>query len=348
MERAFRFEDEGFLYLLFILPAWLSIYLIYRYIQKKRLNRWGHPELIRILMPEASDFRQILKFSLQLLAVGILIIALARPQFGSKLTDVKRKGIEIILALDVSNSMMAEDIAPNRLENAKRAISRLIDQLENDKIGLIVFAGDAYVQLPITTDYTAAKLFLTTVNTEIVPRQGTSVSSAIDLALRSFSPESERSRTIVIITDGEDHEEDALEAAKLAAESDVIIHTIGMGSPEGSPIPRSAQGGQSDFRTDHEGKVVISKLNEELLRDIAATANGMYIRANNARTGLGKIIDEMDKLEKQEIQAQVYAEYEEQFPYFIGLALILILINHLILNRKNRYLARFFETGTNI
>ncbi|MCD6332138.1 MAG: VWA domain-containing protein [Bacteroidales bacterium] len=343
MSRAFRFEDEKYLLLLLALPViyFVMLWIHYRYL--KRMKNWGDFSLIIRLMPGASNFRFHLKTILILLAIASAVIALARPQFGSKLTEVKRKGIEIMIALDVSNSMMAEDIQPNRLENAKLAISRLIDRLENDKIGLIVFAGDAYIQLPITTDYNAAKLFLASVNTDIVPRQGTSIGSAIRLALRSFSPESDKSRTIIVITDGENHEEGAIQAAASAAEQGVKVHTIGMGSPKGVPIPVVLPGGQRNYRTDHEGNVIISKLNEQLLRQIAAETGGIYVRANNARTGLKTIIDEMNKLEKQEIKAQVYAEYDEQFPYFAGLALFLILLDVTVLNRKNRHLAKFFE-----
>ncbi len=347
MEQAFRFNDESHLYLLILVPAMMLLFVMARLAMIRRFRQWGDSSLTTKLMPEASAFRNYLKSALILLALTAMIIAWARPQFGSKLTDVKRKGIELIIALDVSNSMMAEDILPNRLENAKLAISKLLDRLENDKIGLIVFAGDAYVQLPLTTDFSAAKLFLSAINTQIVPRQGTSIKSAIDLALKSFSPEAERSRAIVIITDGENHEEDAVEAAKLAYEKSVVIHTIGMGSPQGAPIPTLNTRQQSDFRTDHEGVVIVTKLNEELLRQISAQTGGLYVRATSSRTGLNTILDEMDKLEKSEITGQVYAEYDEQFPYFIALALFFLLAEILLMSRKNRILAGLLEGGAN-
>jgi Ca-activated chloride channel homolog len=338
MENAFRFEDERMLIGLAIIPLLLLLYLITVRYQRKQMHKWGDERLLSRLMPDFSATRGLVKFILWSLALGIMVLALARPQFGTKLSEVKRKGIEMIIALDVSNSMMAEDIQPNRLENAKMAISRLVDQLENDKIGLIVFAGDAYIQMPVTTDYQAAKLFLNTINTQIVPRQGTAIESAIRLAMRSFTPNSEKSRAIVIITDGENHEEGATEAAKEAADGGIIIHTIGIGSAQGVPIPVTSAGGQKDYRTDHEGKVIISKLNESLLREVAAAGGGSYVRATASRTGLNTILDEMNKMEKQEIQMKVYAEYDEQFLYYAGLALLLLLIDFALGSRKNKWI----------
>ena len=338
MNNSFRFENEKVLIALAVIPLLFLLYLFTRRFQKRQLQKWGDQELLNRLMPDFSAVRTFVKFVICILGLGIMILALARPQFGTKLSEVKRKGIEMIIALDVSNSMMAEDIQPNRLENAKMAISRLVDRLENDKIGLIVFAGDAYIQMPVTTDYMAAKLFLNSINTQIVPKQGTAIGSAIHLAMRSFTPNSDKSRAIVIITDGEDHEEDALAAAKEAAAAGIIIHTIGIGSPQGVPIPVTSASGQKDYRTDFEGKVVISKLNEDLLRQIAAAGGGTYVRATASRTGLTTILDEMNKMEKQEIQMKVYSEYDEQFVYYAGFALFLLGIDFILNSRKNKWL----------
>lgn len=338
MNSAFRFEDEKVLIGLAVIPLLLLVYLITRRYQRRQLLKWGDQVLLSRLMPDFSDARSFLKFAIWVLALGIMILALARPQFGTKTAEVKRKGIEMIIALDVSNSMMAEDIQPNRLENAKMAISRLVDRLENDKIGLIVFAGDAYIQMPVTTDFMAAKLFLNSINTQIVPKQGTAIGSAIHLAMRSFTPNSEKSRAIVIITDGENHEENAVEAAKEAAAAGIIIHTIGIGSAQGVPIPVTSAGGQKDYRTDYEGKVIISQLNEDLLRQVAVAGGGTYVRATASRTGLTTILDEMNKMEKQEIQMKVYSEYDEQFVYYVGFALFLLLIDFVVNNRKNKWL----------
>ncbi len=340
MNSAFRFEDEKALIGLAVIPLLLILYIIAIRYQKRQLLKWGDQVLLNRLMPDFSSSRTFIKFVIWVLALGIMTLALARPQFGTKLSEVKRKGIEMIIALDVSNSMMAEDIQPNRLENAKMAISRLVDRLENDKIGLIVFAGDAYIQMPVTTDYMAAKLFLNSINTQIVPKQGTSIASAIHLAMRSFSPNSDKSRAIVIITDGEDHEEDAVVAAKEAAAAGIIIHTIGIGSAQGVPIPITSAGGQKDYRTDYEGKVIISKLNEDLLKQIAVAGGGTYVRATASRTGLTTILDEMNKMEKQEIQMKIYSEYDEQFLYYAGFALFLLLIDFMISSSKNRWLVK--------
>ena len=338
MNNAFRFGDEKALMALAVIPLLFLVYWLTGRYQRRQLAKWGDSALLDKLMPDFSSMRVFVKFVVWVFAYALLVIAVARPQFGTKLSEVKRRGVELIIALDVSNSMMAEDIQPNRLENAKMAISRLVDRLENDKIGLIVFAGDAYIQMPVTTDYAAAKLFLNSINTQIVPKQGTAIGSAIHLAMRSFTPNSEKSRAIVIITDGENHEEDALAAAKEAAAAGIIIHTIGIGSPQGVPIPVTSGSGQKDYRTDYEGKVIVSKLNEELLRQIAEAGNGTYIRATAARTGLTTILDEMNKMEKQEIQMKVYAEYDEQFVYYVGFALLLLFIDFILTTRKSRWL----------
>ena len=337
---SFRFENTVFLYLLLVIPVLLAIYLYSQYRSRKKLLKWGDKQLLESLMPLASTSKKNWKFAIYLLAIIALIFALARPQFGSKLTEVKRKGVEIMIGLDVSNSMLAEDIQPSRLENAKRAISKLVDDLDNDKIGLVVFAGDAYIQLPMTTDFGAAKLFLSSVNTQIVPRQGTSIGAAIELAARSFTPEADKSKAIIIITDGENHEEGAIEAATAAAEKDIIVHTIGMGLAKGAPIPVYNQYGQKDYRKDHEGKVIVSKLNENLLREVAAAGNGIYIRANTANAGLKTLFDEINKMDKQDIESRVYSEYEEQFQYPTFIAIFLLIVELIILERKNRWLRK--------
>ncbi len=333
----FRFAHIEYLYALGVIPVFIILFWITRRRRRKALERFGQTEVISQLMPNVSKSRPVVKFIIWLFALASLIIATARPQFGSKLKTVKREGVELIIALDVSNSMMAEDIQPNRLERAKRAISRLVDNLNDDKIGLIVFAGDAYTQLPITTDYPSAKLFLNAVNTDIVPRQGTAIGAAIELASVSFSPQFEGNKAIVIITDGENHEDDAIGAATSAAQNGIIVHTIGMGLPQGGPIP-VVRNGQRDYRKDKDGNVVVTKLNEEMLQQIAAAGNGIYVRANNAQVGLNTLFNEIDKMEKSEMESLVYSDYEDQFQWFIAFAIFLILLDFLILERKNKYL----------
>lgn len=333
----FRFAHIEYLYALAIIPVLIILFWVARRRRKKALDRFGQQETIKQLMPNVSHSRPILKFIIWLLAISSLIIAIARPQFGSKLKTVKKEGVELIIGLDVSNSMLAEDIQPNRLERAKRAISRLVDNLNDDKIGLIVFAGDAYTQLPITTDYPSAKLFLNAVNTDIVPRQGTAIGAAIELASVSFSPQFEGNKAIIIITDGENHEDDAIGAAQAAAKKGIVVHTIGMGLPQGGPIP-VYRNGQRDYRKDKEGNVVVTKLNEEMLQQIAAAGDGIYVRANNAQVGLNTLFNEIDKMEGAEMESLVYSDYEDQFQWFLGFSILMLLVDFLILERKNKYL----------
>ncbi len=333
----FRFGNSEYLWGLLIIPL-LTIFFVWsRNARRRALKKFGNRELLAQLMPFTSGNRPVFKFIVLMLALAFIVTGTARPQFGSKLKTVKREGVELIIALDVSNSMMAEDIQPNRLERAKRAISRLLDRLQDDKIGLIVFAGDAYTQLPITSDYNSAKLFLNSVNTQIVPKQGTAIGAAIDLARRSFTPSEEANKAIIIITDGENHEDDAISSAKAAVEEGIVVHTIGMGLPSGSPIP-VLKNGQTDYMKDRDGNVVITKLNEQMLEQIAGAGTGIYVRANNAQTGLNALFDEINKMEKQEMESRTYSEYDDQFQYFFAVGLLLLLLEFVILERKNRYL----------
>ena len=333
----FRFAHIEYLYGLIIIPILTALFIAIRIQRKKALKRFGQPEIVNQLMPNASNSRPVIKFILWMLALTSIIFAVAQPQFGSKLKTEKRKGVELMIALDVSNSMMAEDIQPNRLERAKRAISRLVDKLDDDKIGLIVFAGDAYTQLPITTDFASAKLFLNSVSTNIVPRQGTAIGAAINLAANSFSPQFEGNKAIIVITDGENHEDDAVGAATAAAQQGIIVHTIGMGLPQGAPIP-VYENGQKDFRKDKSGQVVVTKLDEQMLQKIAAAGQGVYVRANNAEVGLNTLFNEINKMEGAEMESLVYAEYAEQYQWFIALALFFLFVDYLVLERKNKYL----------
>ena len=331
----FRFAHPEYLYLLILIPLLAFIQLLFTAQKKKALKRFGNPELVNHLMPDVSYIRPVVKFYLLLLALTALIFTLAAPQFGTRLETVQRKGIEIIIALDVSNSMNSNDIEPTRLERAKQAIARLTDRLKNDRIGLIVFGGQAYVQLPITSDYPSARMFLNSVNTEIVPVQGTAIGAAINLSMASFSPQEGINRAIIVITDGENHEDDAIGAAKIAAEKGIKVYTVGMGTPKGGPIPT---GGAGNFLTDREGNVVITSLDEEMLRQIALSGNGEYIPANNIRSGINALMDQLEGLEKSEMESKVYTEFEDQFQYLAIIALFILLVEFLILERKNRLL----------
>jgi len=337
---SFRFAHPEYFYFLLVIPAFTIFFMLSRINRRRSLRQFGDHDLIAQLMPSVSTGRPVIKFILWMLALGFIITALAQPQFGSKLNTSKRKGIELIIALDVSNSMMAEDIKPNRLERAKRAIAKLTERLSDDKLGLIVFAGQAYVQLPITTDYVSAKLFLDAINTGIVPVQGTAIGAAINMAAKSFSPNFTGSKAIIVITDGENHEDDAVGAAKSAKEEKMVVHTIGMGLPQGAPIPMGP-GGSSDFLKDKDNNVVVTKLDENMLTQIATAGGGTYIRANNAEVGLNNLFNEIEKLEKSEMDSREYSEYNDQFPLFLWLALSMILIDFMILDRKNKWLRNF-------
>lgn len=334
----FRFANPDYLYLLLLLPLVIVLYLINDIRKRKSLKRFGDVNLVGNLVPELSKVRPLVKFMLQLLAFSAAIIMLSRPQFGSKIEDVKKEGVEVVIALDVSNSMLAEDIQPDRLTRAKQAISRLVDNLDNDKIGLIVFAGDAYTQIPVTTDYVSAKMFLSTINPNMVPKQGTAIGAAINLGIRSFSPGEGKSKAMIIITDGENHEDDPEEKAEEASEAGIVIHTIGIGSTEGVPVPIIISG-KKEFLTDVDGNTVITKLDEDILKKIAINTNGNYVRASNSNIGLDQIFNEIKKMKTQELESTLYTEYNDQFQVFTAIALLLLLIDFIIMDRKNRKLA---------
>ena len=336
----FQFNHIEFLYLLAIIPIIIMLFWIYSNRKKRLLKEFGDPALMQELMPDYSSTRPIVKLVLLLIALTFFILGLAGPEFGTKLQQKKHRGVEIIIALDVSNSMMAEDIQPSRLERAKQAISKMVDGLQNDRIGLIVFAGEAYVQLPITSDYISAKMFLETISTKSVPTQGTAIGAAINLAARSFTPDFKGDRAIILITDGENHEDDALGAAKAAAEKGIIVHSIGVGLPQGAPIPIDG-GGQKNYIKDAQGNIVISKLDEDMLNQISAAGNGLYVRANNAQLGLNTVFDKVKKMSKAEYESKVYSEFENQFQWPIGIALFFLVFEMIILDRKTKWSAKF-------
>ena len=337
---SFRFAHPEYFYTLLVIPVFFVLFIISIIVRKRSIQKFGDSDLLIQLMPSVSNSRPIIKFLTWMVILSFIITALAQPQFGSKLQTSKRKGAEIIIALDVSNSMMAEDIKPNRLERAKRAIAQLTERLRNDKLGLIVFAGQAYVQLPITTDYTSAKLFLNAITTNTVPLQGTAIGAAINMAVKSFSPNFEGSKAIIVITDGENHEDDAIGAAKAASEDKIIVHTIGMGLPQGAPIPVGVEGSK-DYMKDKSNNIIVTKLDENMLIQVATSGGGTYIRANNAEVGLNNLFNEIEKMEKTEINSREYSEYNDQFPLFLFIGLILILLDFMILERKNKWLRNF-------
>lgn len=328
----FRFEEPIYLYLFLLLPCLIVIYIYSNYRRRVAIQKFGDPELMAQLMPDVSQYRPGVKFTLLCLSVILFVFLLARPQFGSKLETIKRQGIEVIIALDISNSMLAQDVEPNRLEKAKRLVSQLVDKLQNDKIGMIVFAGDAFIQLPITSDFISAKIFLESITPSLISKQGTAIGEAITLATRSFTSQEGVGRTIILITDGENHEGKIAEATKHAIEKGIQINVLGIGSPEGSPIPIE---GTNDFRRDKEGNVVITSLNESMCQEIAKIGNGMYIRVDNTNNAQKAIIKEINKIAKDDIETQVYTDYNEQFQSVALLLFFVLLVEMLILERKN-------------
>lgn len=327
----FKFANHNALFLYLLLLFVVGVYLYAGYRRKSALRSYGDPELLSALMPEVSRHRPQIKFWLTFVALCFMVLLIARPQFGSKVETVKRQGIETVIALDISNSMLAEDVAPNRLEKSKNIISRLVDSFEDDKVGLIVFAGDAFIQLPITSDFISAKMFLESINPGLITRQGTNVKAAIDMATRSFTPNEEVGKAIIIITDGENHEGGAVEAAKAAVEKGMSVYVMGVGSLEGSPIPT----GRNDFRRDKEGNVIVTKLNEKMCQEIAAAGNGVYIRIDNTNNAQKILQKEIDKLAKADIETAIYSEYDEQFQAVAWIAFILLLLEMLLMVKKN-------------
>jgi len=336
----FRFEHKEFIYLLGLIPIIILIYIYFEIRRKKSLQKLGDLNIIKLLIPDISLFMTRIKFVLLLLTIIFIIIAMANPQYGKKLKEIKRKGLEIIIALDISNSMRAEDIKPNRLERAKQAILKFLDELDGDKIGVIVFAGDAYIQVPLTIDYNAAKMFVSQINTENVSSQGTAIGTAIELAQKSFSPITESDKVLIIISDGENHEGNTVEAAKEAVNKGIKIFCIGMGTTEGTTIPIYSGGKQVDFFRDKEGHVVVTKLNPQILIDIASIGNGKYYQATNRSVGLEKIMKDISELNRKTLDTKVYSEYEDQFPFFLNVAFILLIIEILLYEKKLKFLSK--------
>lgn len=334
----FRFANPHLLWLLLLVPAMAGLFAAAARNRRRRLARFGNPAILRLLMPDASPARVRFRFLLFCTAAALVVLAAARPQLGSKLREQTSEGIEMMLVVDVSNSMLAEDFEPNRLERTKYAIGKLFDGLRQDRVGMIVFAGDAAVQLPITSDYRMARAFARKIAPSLVSVQGTDIGRALSLALLSFSEKTEQShsRVIILITDGEGHDNGAVEVARRAAEQGVRIFTIGIGTPEGAPI---RIGGQ--FILDENGQMVVSKLGEPLLEQIAQLTSGIYVRSSNQSIGLDEVIRSINEMQKPELSTVRFEEYNEQYQYFLGLALLLLFIEFFVLDRRNPLLARF-------
>jgi Ca-activated chloride channel family protein len=326
----FRFENPEYLWLLSVVAVLMLIRFVTYFNQKKRLRKFGDPDLIKQLMPDVSRWRPLVKFLLLELALTLVVIMLARPQQANGISQEKRSGIEVVIAMDISNSMRAEDVAPSRLDRAKMMVENLVENFINDKIGLIVFAGDAFVQLPITSDYVSAKMFLSTIDPTMIANQGTDIAGAIEMASHSFTQQEHVGKAIIIITDGEDHEGKAIEAAKDARERGYNVYVLGIGSVNGSPVPDPDTG---NYMIDNQGNTVMSRLNEQMCREVAQAGGGAYIHVDNNSSAQRLLDEELDKLEKGE--TTIYSDYAEQFQYAAAFALLLLIIEVCVLDRRN-------------
>lgn len=334
----FRFANIEMLWWLVTIPVFVIGYVVYTHRKRRQLTEFGDSELMAQLMPDASKSRPVVKFGILMFALALLIVAVARPQYGQKEKSVKRQGCEVMVALDISNSMLAEDVSPNRLDRAKQMLSKMMDGMVDDKVGLIVFAGEAFTQLPITCDYVSAKMFLNTISPSLIATQGTAIGAALQRAIVSFGEqESDAGRAIILITDGENHEDDAIAAANKARELGIKVLVVGIGKPEGSPIPKP---GTNDYFKDRSGQVVVSRLNEEMCQQIAQAGQGIYVRCDNTNTALRSLQKELEEVATAELETTVYADYNEQYQSFVLVALLLLVVEFFILSRKNHRLAR--------
>lgn len=327
----FRFAEPQYLYLLIAIPVIVLIMWVQMRRKNKKLLKLADKHLLEGLMPERSRIRPMVKFFLSLLALALLVITLARPQSGTKISNEKRNGIEAMVALDISNSMLAEDVVPSRLDKSKMLIENMIDGFVNDKVGLVVFAGSSFVQLPITTDFVSAKMFLQSLSPSLIAAQGTDIGGAINSCLNCFSKKDGVGRAIIVITDGEDHEGAAIEAAQKAKKNGVNVFVLGIGLPKGGLVPD----GQGGYMKDNTGNEVLSVLNEDMCRRIAQAGGGAYIHVDNTNSAQKALDNELAKLQQGELSNAVYSEYNEQFQTFALLALIVIIIEIVVLEAKN-------------
>lgn len=327
-----QFAQPQFLLLILTIPLLFIAYAVMRRGRRKRIELFGNPDLVSTLIPRASKSRGWIKLSIYSLALFFFSLGLARPQLGAKIKEIETQGVEIMIALDVSNSMLAEDYTPNRLERAKLAISRLVDKMKEDRIGLIVFAGQAFVQLPVTTDYVSAKIFLNNITTGSVPVQGTALADAINTSVKSFSQDSKNSRAIILITDGENHEDNPVDAASTAKELGIQVYTLGIGSSEGKPIP--LPGG--DFLKDKDGNMVVTKLDEKTLAEVAKAGDGIFVKAGNSDFGLDALVEKIHNLDKQSYKSVVFEDFDEQYMYFFAIALFFLILDFMIVARKGK------------
>lgn len=336
-----QLDEKIYFYLLFIIPVIVMLFVLLQIWKKRTQKKFADLSLLKRLTPNRSSFKSSLKLMFFLLGITFLTLGLVNPKIGTKLETVKREGVDIVFAVDVSKSMLAEDIAPNRLEKAKRLVSEIINQLASDRIGIIVYAGQAYPQLPITTDYGAAKMFLQNMNTDMLTSQGTAINEAIELATTYYDDEEQTNRVLFIVSDGEDHSEGTtLKAVDDAVEAGIQIFTIGVGKSKGAPIPIKRNGVVESLKKDRQGEVVITKLNEVVLQDIASEGNGEYIDGTNTGDAVEQIKEILIQMDKTEFEAKQFAEYKDQFQWFLGTGLLFLFLDVFILDKKTKWLKK--------
>jgi Ca-activated chloride channel homolog len=342
-----RFENQDYFYLLTLLPIFLFLFLLSITLRKRSMKKLGQLNLVSKMIPMRSTRRPWLKFTFFVFAFGSLAIAAVNPQIGFKTEEARREGVDIVIALDVSRSMLAEDIRPNRMDRAKLAVSRLIDRLGNDRVGIVVFAGSAVTQVPITSDHQAAKMILRTVNTNSVQVQGTAIGTAIERSMGAFLDQDMKSKVIILVSDGENHQDDPLPVVQKARNEGIVIHTVGVGTQQGAPIPIYRNNQLAGFVRDNDDKTVISRFDEAMLRSIAQAGGGIFQTSTGPDMGLNRILDEIRDMEQQEFETVRFSEYESRFHYFIAFALIFLVLEVIIFERKSKWLNRikFFETN---
>jgi Ca-activated chloride channel family protein len=341
----FRFEENIWLYALLLIVPVLLLVFYYFYWKKKSIKLLADAHLLENLMPLWSPVRTLVKYFLWLAGFAFLVLAIANPQFGSRMEEVKRQGTEIIICLDVSNSMLAQDFSPNRLAAAKRSIAQMINRLKDDRIGLIVFAGESYVQLPLTSDYATAKLFLENIETEMIGTQGTAIGAAIELAMSSFDAKSKAGKSIIVISDGENHEDNPQEMASEALSKGILVHCIGLGSEEGVPIPIIVNGTMMGYRTDKEGNNVVTKLNVDLLQEVAAAGKGVFVKASSSQIGLDRVIDQLENMQKADLGTKKFTDYESRFQYFLVASFLCFVLERLISEKQSDWWRKLTQSN---
>lgn len=335
-----QFQNSSYFFLLLLLPLVMGLYMLKRHLRKKNIEKFGQENLVNLLMPASSLARPWLKIALILLALAALVMAIVNPMIGSEMVNAKKKGVDLMLVLDVSNSMMAQDIKPNRLDRSKMAINSMINRLEDDRVGLIIFAGTAQTQIPLTPDHSVAKMFLNRVNTQSIAQQGTAIGAALHRAMASFPPTDSKNKVIILISDGENHEDDPMTVAQEAAKAGIIIHTIAMGTAAGAPIPVYEGSRMMGYLRDENGNTVVSRVDEGILQNIATTTSGKFVRATGSDAGLTQIMREVRRMQQEEYESMSFSHYESRFYYFAALALLLLLLDVLITERKSKWTSK--------